>query len=534
MDNLIENLKNLGTGKLVALGSMFLALLLGIFFTFTLITKPVFNPLYSGLEPGDSASITSALESAGIQVQISPDGSVISIPRESFASARMLLAQEGLPSKGNVGWELFDDAGSLGMTSFMQKVTKLRAMEGELARSIETIKGIDAARVHLVLPDREVFSREKVDPSASVVVRTSGSYSVEKNQALAIRHLISSAVPDLHPSKVTVLSAAGEIILAEEQTEITSEASMQGVKASIEDRYSIAIDKILSARVGAGNARVNVTVDLNGNREVVREESFDPNQQVVRSTETSEEEEASDETGQNVVSVNNNIPNAQENGGPSQSNRRNKIDEIVNYEIGKTTREIITEPGQIEKISVAVLVNGIFSRNDEGEVVYEERDDAEIQRLEQLVKSAIGFDEARGDVVSVDSLRFMDYSMELGDPNEVSITDILAENIMSIMQWMSAIILTLLILLLGVRPIIANVFPQIEEEEDEFDDEDFEDDDDDDTIIPMEDEEEELITISSIQGGIRAKRLQAVEDVVDQAQDETLKVLRSWIAPDTL
>ena len=533
MGSIIDNLKDLGTGKLVALGSLALALVLGIFFTFTLVTKPVFSPLFTGLDPADSASITTALESSGIQVQVSSDGSVINVPREDFAQARMLLAQEGLPSKGNVGWELFDSSGSLGMTSFMQKVTRLRAMEGELARSIETIKGIDAARVHLVMPDREAFSREKIEPSASVVIRTTGSYSVEKNQALAIRHLISSAVPDLHPAKVTVLSAAGEIILAEEATEITSEASMQGVKASIEDRYATAIEKILSARVGAGNARVNVSVDLNGNREVIREESFDPNQQVVRSTETTEEDEQSAEQGANVVSVNNNIPNAQDNGGPSQSNSRTKVDEIVNYEIGKTVREVVTEPGQIEKISVAVLINGIFNRDENGEVVYEPREQEEIARLEALVKSAIGFDEARGDIVSVDSFRFMDYSMELGEPNETTVTDIIAENIMSILQWISAIVLTLLILLLGVRPVIAKVFPPEEEIDEEEFDEDF-DDDDDDTVIPMEDEEEELITLSSIQGGIRAKRLQAVEDVVDQAQDETLKVLRSWIAPDVL
>ena len=553
MGNLVENLKNLGTAKLMALGAVGLTFLFLIIFSFSVITKPVMSVLYSGLEPSEASSIVSVLEQSNIPVVISSDGTMVSIPKESFAAARMALASQGLPKNAGTGWEIFDSSSSLGMTSFMQQVNKLRAMEGELARSIQTINGIEAARVHLVLPEREAFSREKPTPTASVIVRTIGNYSMDKKQALAVRHLVSSAVPDLDPSKVTVLSADGEIILAEESSSVTSEVTLQSMRVSIEDRYTQAIERILSARVGAGNVRVNVNVDLNSEREVMVSESYDPEQQVVRSTETSEEIEQSAENDQSSVSVATNLPNADNgNGGATSNNSRSRTDEVVNYEIGTVKTERVKEPGEVERVSVAILVNGIYNIQDDGSVVYEERSSEEIQRINDLIRSAIGFDEARGDSISVESLRFIDYSMDVGEPFKMSLMDRISENINSIIQWVSAIIITALILLLGVRPVLNRVLPAeqaaasiveevVENSSDESETSDSDNKPEDKevggvrvVVDEAQQVEDELVDLGSVRGGVRKRRLEAMSALVSENPDETVKVLKNWIAPDLL
>lgn len=555
MSNLINNFKNLGTGRLIALGVLVATIMAIIIFSFSVITKPVMNTIYSGLDPSESANIVSALEQNNIPVNVSPDGSVVEIPRDDFAKARMLLASAGLPKTSGVGWELFDTTSALGMTSFMQRVNKLRALEGELARSIQTIDKVEAARVHLVLPEREAFSRERPEPSASVIIRQVGNYSMDKPQAIAIRNLVASAVPELQANKITVLSATGEMILSEESDNFSSDVTMQSMKDNIESRYARSIESILSARVGAGNVRVNVNVDLNTERAVTVSESFDPNQQVVRSTETTEEIEESNENDQSDVSVANNLPNANgTNSGSNSQNTRSRTDEVVNYEIGTIRTEKVKEPGDVENISVAVLVNGIYNVQDSGEVEYEERPVEEIERLNELVKSAIGYSEQRGDQVSVESLRFMDYSMEVGDPLDTGIMYTLSQNIMSIIQWIAAIILTTLVLLLGVRPLLTSLFPQsptdtsAEITDDVTSDETTtasvvgdngqpnEDDKKSGITVVVDDnsseDEDDFIDIDSVEGGVRKKKIDAIARFVEQDTEEALKVLRGWIGPD--
>ncbi|WP_370303136.1 flagellar basal-body MS-ring/collar protein FliF [Pseudooceanicola sp.] len=456
MQSLLSNLQSLGRMRLALLGGTGLVLLLALFFGLRMVMAPDYVQLYSGLTPATASSVIDTLEQDGFRVQLSDSGSTISVPRESLPRARMALADQGLPSDGTPGWELFDDTSGLGMNSFLQRVNRLRAMEGELARSIQTIDGVAAARVHIVLPEREAFSRERPDPSASVIVRGAASRTISRRQGNAIRALVAAAVPDLSPMRVTVLSASGETILAEEG-EGAAEVTLQSVRAGIEERMAQNITQILSARVGAGNARVQVSVDLNGERQVVRQQSFDPAQRVVRSTETTEESNEDRELAAGEVGVNGNIPaeladGADAEGGNSNTSERTR--EIVNYEIGKTESETIREPGEVRRLSVAVLVNGIYNIADNGEVDYAERDAEELARLEELVKSAVGFDEARGDIVSVDSLRFMDYSMDVGDPVRPSMGQLVSEHFGSILRGVMALALVTAILGFGVRPLM--------------------------------------------------------------------------------
>lgn len=460
MQSIIDNLAALGRPRLIALGATGLGLVLALLVGLNLVLAPNFAPLYSDLSLATAGRVVSALEQDGFDVELSGGGTIVSVPQDDVARARMALAEDGLPGEGGAGWEIFDQSSGLGMNSFMQQVSRLRALEGELARSIQTIDGIDAARVHLVLPEREAFSRTRPEPSASVIVRGRATSSISRRQGLAIRALVASAVPDLAASRVTVLSASGETILSEE-TE--GDAGVQAAGASMQERLQRSITEMLTARVGAGNARVQVNVDLSTERQVIREQSFNPDQQVVRSTETRQEENQDREGTQQEVGVGNNLPpelGGDVNGEQSASTST-RTDEIVNYEIGSTQSETVREPGSVERISVAVLVNGIYNVAANGETVYEERSPEELERLAALVRSAVGYDEARGDLVSVDSLRFMDYSMDVGAPIGLTLGQTIAQNFGAILRGTFALALVAAVLAFGLRPMLRRVLPEV-------------------------------------------------------------------------
>ncbi|WP_212522774.1 flagellar basal-body MS-ring/collar protein FliF [Actibacterium sp. MT2.3-13A] len=574
MKSIIDNLAALGRTRLIALAATGLGLMLALFFGLSSVMAPSFVPLYSDLTPAGASRIVSTLEQAGFEVDLSGGGAIVSVPQDDIARARMTLADNGLPNEGTPGWELFDNSSGLGMNSFLQRVNRLRALEGELARSIQTIDGIDAARVHLVLPEREAFSRSRPEPTASVIVRSRANHQISRRQGLAIRALVASAVPSMSPEHVTVLSASGETILADDGDGM-GDLSLQSRRAAIEERLARNITGILTARVGAGNARVQVSVDLSSERQVIRQESYDPAQQVVRSTESREETSEGRESAQGEVGVADDLPAELAGGGTGgagSSNSRTQSNEIVNYEIGATRSETIREPGEIERISVAVLVNGIYSVAKDGSVSYEERGAEELERLGRLVQSAIGYDQARGDAVSVDSLRFMDYSMDVGEPVGTSVGEVISANIMSILRGVFALALVAAVLAFGVRPMMrllpaadaggalalagaeagagpaaltgaaprpllgaegaaggapkalasAQAAPSQAAEAPRTG-----------TVLEALDEDEgDLIALASVRGGVRRRRLTSIGELVEAEPEESLRVLRHWLAEE--
>ncbi len=579
MKPIIDNLMSLGRTRLIALGATGLGLIMALLFGLNTVMAPSFAPLYSDLSLAAAGRVVSALEQDGFKVELSGGGSIVSVPQPDIARARMSLAEKGLPGEGSPGWEIFDEASGLGMNSFMQQVSRLRALEGELARSIQTIEGIDAARVHLVLPDREAFSRTRPDPSASVIVRGRATQNINRRQALAIRALVASAVPDLSPSRVTVLSASGETILSEE---VDGESTVQAAGVSMEERLSRSITEILTARVGAGNARVQVNVELSNERKVIRNQSFDPNQQVVRSTETRSEERQNQETDPGAVDVGNNLPAALAGdapGGPTSADSSNRTDEIINYEIGSTQSETVQEPGALERVTVAVLVNGIYNVTEGGDTVYEERSPEELARLTQLVQTAIGYDAERGDAVSVDSLRFMDYSMDVGAPIGMSIGQVLAANLMSILRGFFALAVVAAILFFGVTPMLRRVLPEgglpalagagagagygdapalaggpamqrqmlpggqqqvpgsnpaalANHHPEAHALADHSGLHAATSLAPYQGEPEDLVTLDSVQGGVRRNRLADAGDLAESEPDGALKMLHHWLAEE--
>ncbi|MAQ35767.1 MAG: flagellar M-ring protein FliF [Thioclava sp.] len=563
MQQFLQNLQSLGRRKLLMLGAVGVVSVLALVFGLSVVTAPSYKLLYSQLSPSSAAGIVDTLEQAGFKTQLSADGSAVSVPEGDIARARMALAEKNLPVDGEPGWELFDNASGFGMNTFMQHVNRLRAMEGELARSIQTIDGVRSARVHLVLPEREAFSRTSPDPSASVIVRAASSRGISRKEALAIRNLIAAAVPNLDGNRVTVLSASGETILAE-NSDAAGQATLQSNKAATEDRMARSIEQILTARVGAGNARVQVNVDLSNQREVVVQQSFDPDQQVVRSTQNNAEQQKGVQNGDSGVNTGNNIPGAL--GGPgasSTTDSRSKNGESVQYEIGNTRRETTTEAGAVQRVSVAVLVNGIYNVQDDGSLKYEQRSPEEIARLTALVKSAIGYDQNRGDTVSVDSLRFIDYSMEVGGPVGPTLMQRLSNNIVSILRWVFALLIVVAVLVFGLRPLLnradrerarlseatgagalaapegeaeaatpasnnlpatpANaVAPRTQEAAE--------------PAAPVQRAErydpagdEELITNFAISGAILKRKVSAIQKIAEDEPQEALKVLRGWL-----
>ncbi|MDK3016701.1 flagellar basal-body MS-ring/collar protein FliF [Pseudodonghicola sp. IC7] len=556
MQDVINNLRALGQRRLMILGGVALGVVLALVLGLAAVSQREFAPLYTKLSVSAATSIETTLAGAGFETRMADDGSSVAVPRNDLARARMVLAEAGLPIEGDPGWELFDESGSLAMNSFMQKVNRLRAMEGELARSIQTMDGVQSARVHLVLPEREAFSRERPEPRASVIVRPLPGRTITRKQAVSIRNLIASSVAELELGRVTVLSASGETILAE-TADGDGQATLQTARAGIEDRLAQQIQNILTARVGAGNARVKVNVDLSTAREVIVEQSYNPDQQVVRSTESRAEQQAGSDGGGNV-GVENNIPAALAEPGGGASSSQSKSGESVQYEIGNTRREVVREAGEVRRISVAVLVNGIYTV-DGSDVTYSERSEQELARLTELVKTAVGFDDGRGDSVSVDSLRFMDYSMEVGDPVTETLGQRIRDNIVPILRGVLALIIVALVMLLGVRPLLRQLNPHQTPELPEGESaaaltgpegegdagvpalagahmaEALPAEDGGRTSLfdPEEDEgPHEYIEAMGVRGNLIKARVEAIQTLAEEKPEEVLRVLRGWLVSE--
>ena len=292
----------------------------------------------------------------------------------------------------------------MNMTSFMQRVRRVRALEGELARTILTLNGIKTARVHIVLPERESFSRDAPQPTASVAITMSGAERISARQAAAIRLLVAGAVPRLRQEEVSVVDPSG-VVLAADGSDAMASNRLDEIKTSREQALQRAATDLLEPLIGRGRVRVAVSVDVDPTREVAREEKFDPLSQVERSKQSQLDKDNSDETKpRDPVSVGQNLPNQQQQGNAGRTSTSSTHDgQTVNYELNSTHSERVREPGEIRRVAVAAVVDGTI--NDKGE--YQPRSKEEMDRIGALVRSAVGFDAKRGDTVTVETMRFI-------------------------------------------------------------------------------------------------------------------------------
>jgi flagellar M-ring protein FliF len=406
---LLKVLQRFGIGRLAALigvGAGAAGVLIAVLLRMGAVPQSL---LYSNLDLKEASQITAALDQAGVKYQVKGDGSTIMVGRDEVASTRLMLSSKGLPTSGSVGYEIFDNAPALGQTDFVQNLNRQRALEGELARTIRSIRGVSAARVHLVLPKRQLFEDEAESPSASIMVAVSGR-SLAPEQVQAIRNLVAGAVPDLKPDRVTIVDEAGELLAGGDgDADGAASAHAAAERSAFEERVRKTVKDIVEGVVGPGKARVQVTAELDRSRVTVQEEKFDPDGQVVRSTQTNSENANETRPGQNgVVSASQNIPGANgANGTADNRSSSGRTEETTNYEISKTTRTEVQEPGRVKRLSVAVAVDGVTAPAKGGKAgPYTPRSAEEMQRIEQLVRSAVGFDQERGDQISVVNVRF--------------------------------------------------------------------------------------------------------------------------------
>src|SRR5690348_10073341 len=433
------------------------AALIGFFaFVIMRVTTPQMTTLFTDLSMEDSSGIIKDLERQGIPFEIRNEGSLIMVPKDKVTRLRMKLAEGGLPKGGGVGYEIFDKSDALGTTSFVQNINHLRALEGELARTIRGIDRIQGARVHLVLPERPLFAREAPEPSASIVVRVRGS--LEPQQIRAIRHVVASAVNGLKPQRVSIIDEAGQL-LADGAASDIDQAVGDERRNAFEKRMRKQVEDIVSSVVGQGRARVQLTADFDYNKITQTSDKFDPEGRVLRSSQTREESAATAENN-GQVTVNNELPGNQANGAALARDQSKKSEETNNYEISRTTKTEVTEAGRVNRISVAVLVDGMYSKTEKGEIAYQDRTKEQLEQIAALVRSAIGFDQKRGDQVQVVNLRFAEAPAvaPISEPTGLlGMLQFTKDDVMYIIELGVMMLLGLVVLFMVIRPLVKRI-----------------------------------------------------------------------------
>ena len=456
MESLTHLINRIGLPRIAAM-ALVAVLMLGFFgFLIMRAQTPNLAPLYSGLSLDDSSAIVTELQTLNIPYELRGEGDTILVPRDQITTMRMTLAGEGLPTRGQVGYEIFDQQSTLGATSFVQNINNVRALEGELARTIGSLNRITGARVHLVLPERELFRRERQDPSASIVLTTRGELSV--GEIRAIQHLVASAIEGLTPSRVSIVDEQGTLLASGTGEDVAGVMTAQNDERTLgfENRMRTRVEDMLANVVGAGRARVEVAAELDFNRSTTTQELFDPESQVVRSTQTRESENLSGgNNGQ--VTVANELPGAdQNNGAGGVTEQGTSSEEVINYEISKTTQTDVTEAGAVKRLSVAVVVDGTYADDGAGNMTYTPRSADEVAQILTLVRSAVGFSVERGDSVEVVNMQFAERPelAPLGTEADAGLLDFTRDDLMNGAEMAVTLLIALALVFFVMRPLL--------------------------------------------------------------------------------
>jgi flagellar M-ring protein FliF len=460
LNGLLELLNKLGPARIAAMGAVTLALVGFFAFVIMRVSQPAMGVLYSDLSLEDSSGMLRELDQRNVRYEIRDDGRTVMVPKAEIPRLRMDLASKGMPSGGSVGYEIFDKGDAFSATSFVQGVNQLRALEGELARTIRSMSRVASARVHLALPERRLFERDREPPRASIALKVTGE--LDAGQVRAIRHLVASAVEGLKPERISIVDERGRLLADGAQGEANSAAAFDEKQVTFERRLRGQVEEIVASIVGQGRTRVQVSAEMDINRIQQTSETFDPESRVVRSTQTRSENQSTLDAKDGQVSVGNELPNAQSNQGNTATQRdaSSKNEETINYEISRTTRSEVVEGGRVKRLSVAVLVDGIYARTAGGDVQYQPRPQEELDRIAALVRSAIGFDGKRGDQIEVVNLRFADAPATVDAAPAGGFLSMFAptrDDIMRAVELLVLAVLTLIVLLVAVRPMVRTI-----------------------------------------------------------------------------
>jgi flagellar M-ring protein FliF len=547
MKALVDGLRALGPARLAAMGAVALAML-GMLALMVLRggTEPM-ALLYGDLDLRDSAQVVDQLTRRHIPYRVAGNGSQILVAAEQVPEARMALAKEGLPAGGSIGYEIFDRGDGLAATEFQQKINETRAMEGELVRTIRTIHGVRGVRVHLVLPRREPFARDRQDAQASVMLTMEGVARLDREGIQAILNLVAAAVPGLRPQNIAVVDSRGDLLAraGEPVGQAAAALTTEEVRHATELRLARAVEEMLARSLGAGHVRAEAAVRMTFDKLNQTEERYDPDGQVTRSTQSVTNNSKNTEPS-TTVTVQNNLPNADagKEGAGSQENRQ---EETTNYEISRTVRTLIREEPQIDRISLAVMVDGTDGTGADGKHAWQPRAGEELERITSLVKSAIGYDEKRGDHVEVASLRFAtDDVGTVADAGGLLGWHLEKADLMHLAQTALFGVIGVLVLLLVLRPMVAQLTAlgsvalpgggmtaavlggpamvalaaparaalSV------------------DTPPPRLLEDESMVNIAQIEGQMRASSLRRISELVEKHPEETLSIVRGWMVQE--
>jgi flagellar M-ring protein FliF len=462
VNGLVDQFRRFGAARLAAMLAVTLALIGFFAFVMLRMSQPAMGVLFADLSSQDVSAILKDLDARGVKYELRGDGQTILAPRTDVPRLRLDLAGKGIPSGGGVGYEIFDKGDAFSSTSFVQNINHLRALEGELSRTIRSIGRVQAARVHLVIPERRLFERDREPPRASIALKLAGD--LDAAQVRAVRHLVASAVDGLKPERVSIVDERGRLLADGAQGEQgLAGAGLDERQGAIERRIKSQVEDIVASIVGPGRARVQVSASLDSNRIESRSETFDPESKVIRSSQNRNETSTTNEAREGVT-VGNELPGAQQPNQAQQGVQKdatNKNEEVVNYEISRTTRTEVLEGGRVRKLSVAVLVDGTYTRGQGAEAGYQPRTQEELERIGQLVRTAIGFDRQRGDQVEVVNLRFAEGPQAQADLVEQSLMQQLLsftkEDLVRFAEIGVISLLILIVLMVVVRPLLKQV-----------------------------------------------------------------------------
>jgi flagellar M-ring protein FliF len=455
-----EKLLQLGPRRLAALGVIILTVMAVTGISGYFLSRPSFETLYAGLDRQDVARISLALKEGGIPFDVTSDGTTVLVSYGMTAQARMMLAEKGLPNGSSAGYELFDKIGALGLTTFMQEITRVRALEGELARTIQLLKGVRAARVHLVLPDEGSFRRAKQPPSASVIIRAEEINA--GSTAMAIRRLVAAAIPGMNIDQVTVVNSDGTLLASGDDPADSAPGKMRTLEKAISADIEEKVRKTLTPYLSAKNFQVSVLARVNGDKKQISETIVNPDSKVERSVRVTRENQTSSNSSQPTsTSVSQNVPqgNSRSNDGRQSNEENQKREELTNYEMSSKTISTTTAGYELENISVAVLINKPALVAALGSDAKADAVAAQIKEIEALVSSTAGIKTDRGDTLKVSALDFSESAKDLEPVAAPGWSEILMRQSGSMVTALAALGVVALVLTLGVKPLVRTLLP---------------------------------------------------------------------------
>jgi len=458
IQTIFANLQSFGARRLGIMAGIAALVIATIGLGSYYLNRPAFDTLYVGLDRSDVNQIGLVLGEAGLDFDVASDGTTVLVPAGSTARARMLLAEKGLPTSANAGYELFDNVGSLGLTSFMQQVTRVRALEGEIARTIQSIQGIKAARVHIVMGERANFRRDEQEPTASVVIRASGVDAVKS--AMSIRYLVAAAVPGLNADKVTVLDSSGTLLAAGDDPNNTSASRSIGVERTVETEIEDNIRRALTPYLGPDNFRASVKAEVNTDQRQTEETIFDPESRVERSVQVVKANENNTQKAGAAAptSVEQNLPEAETptGSGPETSSESDRKEETTNYEMNSKRIATVSNGYSLTKMSISVVVNQQRLAAILGQEATPEKVSARIADIQKMVASATGFSEQRGDVINVSAVEFID-GLDGVEVPEPGIFDSLSVQAGTMINAAAFIVVAFLVTWFGLKPMVGAI-----------------------------------------------------------------------------